>query len=308
MRRRLKFASLFFERVFLEAGIFRMQAGPGGSFGVVEPPRDGEKPRWQTPAHRHMTQATPFHVSVGREEIPGVPARTMQPALSSDATISWVATLLPFADELPPGTDWIEFTRMRDPAGDMRRLADRWKSADERNPALERAIPVRFVRNAMIGNANRDLAFAAEHGAAVSVDPLHVQVIAQRFNDDDSWKLRGFTVPILFPQVGEWPWEAVADLRRDRNMARFRAILREVEEEVTAEIAGGDVEEAAHRAYRRHLADAQEAVGNVGAIAHRTLNGFVIGGITGFTTLGVVGPKAASRSATRCIGIPACSA
>jgi len=39
-------------------------------------------------------------------------------------------------------------------------------------------------------------------------------------------------------------------------MARFRAVLREVEEEAIAEAAEGNVKEAANRAYTRHLADA----------------------------------------------------
>jgi hypothetical protein len=38
------------------------------------------------------------------------------------------------------------------------------EGADERNPALERAIPVRFVRDTVIANANNHLAGAATDG------------------------------------------------------------------------------------------------------------------------------------------------
>ena len=82
VRKRLKFASLYFDYVFLETGIFDMSAGPGGSSGFVRPPLDEEIPRWQ-------------------------------------------ATLYPFADELPAGTDWISFTRTLDPAGEIGRMTDR---------------------------------------------------------------------------------------------------------------------------------------------------------------------------------------
>lgn len=290
IRRRLKFASLHFDYVFLEGGVFRMSAGPGGSWGVTEPPRYGETLRWQTPAQRGAEQRRPFTVSFGPESSPGVPSGHLQTAIHSDATISWTATLQPFANELPADTDWISFTPTRDPVGDVSRITDRWRWADERNEALQRAIPERFVRDAVIKNSNRDLGFGAEHGISVSIDPLHAQVLAQRFRDDNGWKLRGFAVPILFPDVGGWPWEAVMELRRDKHMARFRAILREVEQEATDEALDGDIENAVQRACRRHLIEAQGAVDNIGSVAHTTLQGFVIGGITGFATAGLIGP------------------
>ena len=73
-------------------------------------------------------------------------------------------------------------------------------------------------------------------------------------------------------------------------MTRFRAILREAEQEAAAEAVGGDIEAAAQHAYRQHLSGYPEALETVGAIAHRTLTGFVIGGITGFAVSGIIGP------------------
>ena len=289
VRRRLKLASLFYDRVHLEAGVFRMQVGSGGKFDVVEYP-DPSLPRWQTPQQRHTAQAAPFTVSMGREQTPGVPAATITPVLSSPSTVSWAATLYPFARELPAGTDWIEFTGTKNPTGNAERLARQWAHEDERNAALGRAVPERFVRNAVIANANRDLVIAAAEGVAVSIDPLHAQVAAQRFRDGDAWKLTGYAVPILFPHVGDLPWETIADLRRDRAMARFRAVLREVEQEAAAEAVNGDIEAAAQHAYRRYLAGYPETLPSVGDVAHRNLTGFVIGGVTGFAVCGITGP------------------
>jgi hypothetical protein len=298
VRRRIKYASLSFERVLLEAGIYKLQAGPGGSWGVLEPPPYEAEPGWQIATHRHAAKATSFGLNMGRELMPGVPARVTQTVLYSETAVSWAATLHPFVRELPADADWVELVRTRDPAGDIKQLSEEWTWMDERNAALGRAIPERFVRTAVIGHANRDLAIAAGNGVAVSMDPLHAQVVAQRFNDDDGWAIRGFAVPILFPEVGDWPWDAIADLRRDRAMARFRAILREVEEEAADEAAGGgDIEAAAHRAHRRHLADAQEAVSSLGAVVHTTLRGFVIGCIAGAATVGIAGPIGAVAGA-----------
>ena len=290
VRRRLKFASLFYDRVLLESGVFRLHAGADGFSAVYEPAKDQEPPRWQTPGRRHAAEGATFAVGIGRGPVNGSSPGTIQSVISSRTSISWEATLDPFAAELPPGTDWIDFTRTRDPVGDVEQLARDWAWEDEHNAALERAIPERFVRNSVIQNADRDLVISVAGRMAASIDPLHAQVAAQRFRDDENWKLHGFAVPILFPQIGDQPWDVVADLRRDRNMTRFRSILREVEEEATAEAVGGDIEAAAQHAYRQHLSGYPEALETVGAIAHRTLTGFVIGGITGFAVSGIIGP------------------
>jgi hypothetical protein len=165
----------------------------------------------------------------------------MRPVLYSDSVISWDATLEPFARELPAGTDWIHFGRFAKPRPDIERIARDWTPADERNSYLEQVIPVRFVRDAVIGSANGDLALAVAAGWTVTTDGLHSQVIAQRFGDEAGWKLRGYAIAFLFPQIGGWTWEAIADLRRHRHMTRFRAALREIEDEASAEAARGDL-------------------------------------------------------------------
>ena len=145
VRRRLKYATLSYERVLLEAGIYRLQAGPGGSWSVLQPPQYETEPRWQTAAHRHAAKATSFGLDMGRELTPGVPAPVAQTVLSSETAVSWAATLHPFVRELPADADWVELVRTRDPAGDTKRLSDEWTWADERN-AASRAGDPRTVR------------------------------------------------------------------------------------------------------------------------------------------------------------------
>ena len=289
MRRRLKFASLFYDRLLLETGIFRVNAGPTGSSSFIVPPGENDSPRWQTPAQRHAGTGVPFSVMVTPEGRPEAAPRT---AVASVASVSWTATLHPFADELPPGTDWVDFVKSVDPADEVRRTAQRWTRADERNPALENAIPVRFARQVVINSANRDLVLAAAAGCAVTVDPLHMQVVTQRFKDEHGWGLRGYSVPVLFPAVGDMPWEAIADLRHDPNIARFRAVLRQVEAEAAVEVAQGDIEAAAHHAYERHLAKASGRLEGIGSVTRRTATGIVIGGAIGGATSLIAGPLA----------------
>jgi hypothetical protein len=142
MRRRLKFASLFYDRIFLETGILRVHAGPDGSSSFIVPPTEDNPPRWQTPAERRAGTGVTFAIAVGPVGRPGVTPGTV---VSSETAIAWTATLHPFADELPHGTDWVEFRTSRDPVGAAHQLAQRWTRADERNRPLEHAIPIKFL-------------------------------------------------------------------------------------------------------------------------------------------------------------------
>jgi hypothetical protein len=287
MRKRLKYASLFYDSLLLESGIFRVQAGPTGSSSFIVPPTAEDPPRWQTAAERHAATGATFVVAVSPD---GAPDATPRAVVSSEAAISWAATLHPFADELPPGTDWVHFVKSRDPAGEAKQLARQWATADKCNRSLEREIPIRFVRDLIIDSANHDHGLAAMAGVAITSDRFHSQVIAQRFNDEQDWKIQGYAVPILFPQIGDWPWSAIADLRHDRNMAHFRAVLREVEEEAAVQAATGDVEDAAHRVYERHLADASGRLESVASSAQRTALEIVISGAIGAATLPIPAP------------------
>jgi hypothetical protein len=295
MRRRLKFASLFYDRLLLESGILRVQAGPTGSSSFIVPPSGEDPPRWQTPAERHTATGVPFAIAITPDHTPGA---TPLQVVSSDTTIAWTATLHPFADELPPGADWVDFVTTRDPEGQAKQLEQQWTWADRRNPALEQAIPVRFVRQTIIDGANHDLALATTGEVAATCDRLHAQVVAQRFNDEQGWKLQGYTVPLLFPRAGELPWAAIAELRRDRSMTWFRAELREVEAEAMAEAAGGDIEGAARNVYMRHLADASGTLESVASAVGKTAVAIVIGGITGTATMPIPVPWAIVAGAT----------
>ena len=290
MRRRLKYASVFYDRLYLEAGILHLQAGPNGGVNFVEPSTDQRPARWQTPRQRHLAEQQEFLWLAASEHTPGVPAETAQVIIQSDTTVCWDATLEPFASEFPSNGGWVDFVTTQKPSGEIGRLADRWRWADQSNRSLEQAIPVRHVRSAIIDNANRDLVIGAASGTAVAIDPIHLQVVAQRFRDDGQWCARGYAVPLLFPQVGDLSWETIAELRCEPNVARFRAVLREVEQEAAAEASGGDIEAAAHHAYERHLANAADRLEGIAAPARRAVTGFVIGSGLGIATSGITGP------------------
>jgi len=290
LRRRLKYASVFHDQLCLESGVLRMHAGEGGSWSVVEPATVDHPARWQTPRQRQLAhQQSPFQISIGKETTPGVLAEMMHPALASGSAISWTVTLHPVAGELPAGAGWIQFGKFSEPGPDVTRLARDSTSADGRNPCLEQAIPGRFVRAAVIKNADNDLALPAGAGCSVTMDGLHAQVIAQRFGDEAGWKVQEYAIPFLFPQIGDWTWQEIADLRRDKNMARFRAVLRDIEDEAAAEAGTGDLEAAVRHAYERHSAAAVPRLTGFGRAAATIVVGYVISSGSGLVMFGLKG-------------------
>lgn len=288
-RRRLKYASVIYDRVLLEGGVLRQDAGPSLAFSIVESYNPQDPPRWQTAAQRSAASKTPFQLSVGREITPGIPPPVMSAMASSETTISWVATLYPFANELPAAADWVDFiTWPRDRPATVTQMADRWTWADQRNAALEEVVPVRFVRDTVIKNVNNDLAIGISAGMTVAIDTFHQRVVGQRFRDETGWVLRGFAVPVLFPDAGEWTWEAIADLRRDQKMVSFRKMLREVETEALADAEGGDLERAAHRAYER-FREREDPIEGVSVPVKRTVTTMLVGGASGAVALPIAG-------------------
>ncbi|MFL6118202.1 hypothetical protein [Actinophytocola sp.] len=288
MRRRLKLASLIFDEVLLEAGMLRVSAGPGGASRFTSYSENLDSVRWQTPKERSVAMQSRFSVSIGDEDIPGVPAAQLREFINSESSISWDATLLPFAREFPTECGWVHFVRPAPPS-DAKQLADEWSRVDKKNSSLKNAIPVDFVRSTVIGSANNDLALAALSGISMTADSLHQQVVAQRFRDGSGWQSRGFAMPILLPNIRDLPWESIVEIRKNRYMARFRAVMREIEGEVSETYKGGDVEDFVHRVFERKQAVLLGEVEGLGAGIRKAVYGLLFGGLSGVATMGIAG-------------------
>lgn len=291
VRRRLKVGSILYDTVVLESGIYRAQAGPGGSTNSREAARPDLSPTWQTPRERNAIMGRTFSVAVGVEPSPGVPATTMHPILASQSQISWAATLDPFSLELPEGCDWIQWVSRRlSVPEEIDRQSRRWSDIDERNRVLVERFPDHFVRSRIIADTNDDLARAAAQGWVLSADPLHSEVLSGRIGDEEGWRLEGFALPFLVPAVGDLPWDAIADIRRDRGMRTLRRILGDVEAAaLEAATSEGDLEATVHRLVERELVKANEVADALGATVKKTITGIVIATGVGFATMGVTG-------------------
>ena len=301
LRRHIKFASVFYDRVQLEAGSVDIVAGPTAAACMrLSPYNGGRKARWQTPRERGAAQRAPFTIGFGREEVPGVPATHIDTVAVSDTTIHWVATFHPFERELPTGCDWIVYGSLQseDPQ-QTQDLAKHWAAIDAFNPALMSTIPVKFARNLIIENANLDLAVisAAEQRTSAAFEPLHMDVVARRLAGDSGWRMTGFSVPILLPRVGNLSWEAIADLRRNRHIKRLRSVLQDIEDSSLAEAQSGDVESATRHAFEQYQVHAVGAAKSIARIVGGAAVSMVISTGVGISTMALSPAVAISASA-----------
>ncbi|GAA3518437.1 hypothetical protein GCM10022234_12380 [Aeromicrobium panaciterrae] len=288
LRRRLKQAAISYDEVLLESGGLSITAGPSGRIEMPLP--DEGSLAFQTAHQRHVARGQRFHLSLGTEDVQGVAANEMRTFINSETSIIWVPTLQPFARELPPSVDWMKYVTSP-VTNSIKKTTDDWRRRDERNDALRELLPESFVRGAVIGHADRDLAVAAHVGVSVMQDSRHRAVLGSRFADSD-WHATGFALPLLIPDVGELDWEAVATIRSHRAMKDFRRILQEIEQMTLEQSRDGDVETAVRHAMEKHLVKATGKVESLGAIPKAATVEFGAGIMLGVATVGLGGPAA----------------
>jgi hypothetical protein len=298
VRRRLKVASIIFDRVMLEGGSAYITAGPRAAISTNIPFGRGPLRRhFDTTRARGAAKGQPFSIAMGPEAVPGVPSEgPYQVVAASEASMAWDASLEPFVPELPRTCTWMGFPAIGDVPDELEKQCREWVRRDEKNAALVTAVPVDFLRSRIIQHANNDLARGIAIRAAVSVDSLHQRVTVQRYADEKGWKFVGFALPVLFPQVTDLSWDEVAELRQHKAVEAFRRTLEEVEADALA--AGmDDLEATVHQLYEGKLAKAVGEIEGLGAVVKRTTMGLVIGGGAGFMTAGITGPVGTAAGA-----------
>lgn len=296
VRARMKVSSLLYDRVLLEAGAIRIQAGPHGASTSRLPSSPDQPTTWQTPRGRKRGQDAPISVSIALETTPGVPAPgPYRPILHSATSICWLPTLEPFAQELPACCDWIGIGYPGEMADEFKQLEDHWKRRDDENGALSRLVPEDFVRSRLVDHVSRDLVVGASGGWDVSVDRYHGRVIGARFARDATIRTNGFALPILVPRVGDLDWSDIVKIRKLKAIERLRQILREIEAEAFEIVrSGGDLEAAMHAAYVKKVANALGEVHGLWSAGAMGVAELLVGAGAGYATTGLslLGPLA----------------
>jgi hypothetical protein len=290
IRRKLKYASLVYDELWLENGTIRIQAGQGGSSTF-----DTGEEAFQTVAERRAGMKGGFQLAVGLESTPGVaaPAESMRTVMASPtATIAWRPTLIPFDVELPVTCDWVRWIdTMR--SSEVSKLASSWSLRDRSNDALLSAVPDSFTRSLIIDHTNFDLARAALNGVPAMQDATHRQVLSARLDSTTTWRPTGFAVPVLAPRVGYLAWSEIAKLRADRAIRYYRGAMHDLEMEALEVCADGeDVERVLNVLLQKRLAKLAEPPRGAGSVLFNGAVSFFVGAGIGAATAGWSGSSA----------------
>jgi hypothetical protein len=290
LRRRVKVLSLLFDEVTLEHGSLEITAGAEGT--VVDRVGPTGHERWQSARERGFAEAGGIEIRI---DVPGVDSSTaaaLQPFFTTKTAIHWKPTLEPLIRELPTSADWFRgATFEQELPDDLVNQRKAWSQLDLAGSVLRRHVPDELVRSLIAEQLNHDLVLAAAVGMAVSPDAFHHEVLAARFEDDETWGLHGFALPLLFPSVGDLDWNEIRKLRKHRALDYFRKTLRDVEDEALEEAEqGGDIERSVHHTYEAALSKAQGRIESLPHVALMAGGSFVAGAAVDIATAGLTFP------------------
>lgn len=280
VRRRILTAGLLVDNVVLESGLHIAWAGPHGGSTMTSHSEGGQS--WQTPLRRGAATGATHYVAVRLSD--SSESASFHPVVSTEASFSWKATFEPFRRELPASAgSWLDFGFLDDerPAQDIVRG---WQAADRADDFRRYKLAPRptlsggqFVHEALLSAGYHDLAVAAVTGSAVSIDRRHSIAIQRRLQSGDAHRIGGhYALELLLPVA--FSWDDVHDLRRQRALGEYRAILRDVED--AAMTAGGtvaEIEDQIRSEYQQRLTTAaRKGLPFAGRAALQAI-GFVLG-------------------------------
>lgn len=225
VRRRLKFASLLYDAVWIEAGLWESIAGPRGAMEGWPPTSEGV--RWQTLRERSASKKNNFQVGFKLSNAPADAPFTGM--VNTPVGFHWRATFLPFLNELPPSCDWIAFGEVKENAAHSPAV-ENWIGRDKGDDRLRRLLREELERNIVIESVNRDLGHGIDFHAAVSVDDWHARVMRARVEREEAAPaFGGGAFEIALPEAGSCSREEIAALRQHRGMTSLRTVLRDCE-------------------------------------------------------------------------------
>ena len=259
VRRRILTAALLNDQVVLEDGFHVAWAGPAGGSTITA--HGDQSAPWQTPRQRGRATGAQHYVAMRPDDAPETaPFRAV---VMTEATFSWRPTFEPFRRELPASAArWLSFGHVTDdgPAKDIIRG---WESSDRidewrryRNKPRPEPPGGQFVHSAILDAGYHDLAVAATAQMAISIDRRHRLAIDARLRAGDAQPLGGhYALGLLLPT--KFAWQDVPDLRRDRSLRDYRAIVREIESEaLRTGRSAADIDDRIRREYQDRLGKA----------------------------------------------------
>lgn len=246
-----KLAALVFDELLFEEGLLDVTLSTDGGMAWWQPPQ-ALTPEIREQARKPIPVGAPVTLSFGVQPGRGLPPKEMRPMIQGSVTrrfyAEWHTSVTDDLAELD--VDWASWTgtghsSSGPPVEDHSKSSD-FRSFIDRGDRTLLPNTESWERDFIINNFNRDAAFAATLGAAVTVTPLFAQMMDRR--ELEVVQAGAHAMEIALPDVTGLPWEAIARFREHPGSVEARRLLR------TCELAAAAAAEPGSSAYTLELA------------------------------------------------------
>lgn len=243
LRQRVKEATLLYETVVLEDGVYSAVAGPTRSLEMLEPASDEVVDNLRRLKPRGGTFSLALrHDATGARRVLAASERAERRFVAEYHSIVREFLQDTGTRELPP---WISLAPFALTPSVQNRIGALARE-DARRPGFWRRGGSSHFRDVVLKNLNHDLLLSACLEAFVSLDGYFSPLVRRKRGVESGKGV--FALRVLFPNFGSLGWKQVMEVRDHPGIADFRAKLAEIEEEALAQVDGtSSASEAVHR-------------------------------------------------------------
>lgn len=236
LEQRIKQASILYDRVVLEGGIYKALIGDEGAWDLHIPRAHTTEDLLLDSAHNDYGKEGGLSVWAA---IPNSEPRLL---FSSNITHSFYCqyeSLKQVTDS--HGVDWldIEEYQLTKEGKQIARHAETLIKAhfQQNEPSVER-----FLKSKVSSNLSHDLVLSQDMGCPVSINMASANALLPALNLEPAPGWAGLHVTL--PNVGNVRWEEIAEERKTPSYIEFRKKLVQIESSVRAALDAGDIDAA----------------------------------------------------------------
>jgi len=234
---RIKQASILYDTLVFESGIYTASVGETGSFDLWIPPQDVTEEtlnvEFSPTGGEHYVRMAP----TGSDQRQVVLAGPVERRFRSE----FYSVLRDLeAEQLP----WMKMQTF-DLTSEGRNLAHRLRKEDEKNPDLALPEGSRWLKSKILANLSHDLVLIASLRTSASIDPLYAPMLQHKtIGRQRMQPAPGFVaLEVAMPNFASVPWETIVQLREKPALVEFRKKMTSIEMMARSALPEGGVGE-----------------------------------------------------------------
>jgi hypothetical protein len=276
---RIKQASILYDSLLFEGGIYMATVGERGSVDMWIPPKDVTEEQlgveFKSTGGEHYLRIRPTGSDQGHVLLSGSVERRFRSEFHS------ILTELE-ADYLP----WIKMQTFSLSA-EGKKLVERLRREDEENRDLALPEGSRRLQGKILANLNHDLVLIASLQTAASIDPLYAPLLRQKtLGRRRVQSAPGFlALQVAIPNFATLPWETIVEVREHSALAEFREKMISIELMAKSALPEGETEDLRYQVSqtitRELLREIAHLRPNLGEVAGDVILDLVLGLLPG---------------------------